>query len=288
MTGVLTQVESRRPSARFLQSMMLIVCIVAAALAVLPPVWVILSALEPPTEFFGTPPIIPNDIQWSGLIQVWKSLDFGELYLNSFYYLAGALVTSLLFNALLGYVLSRLKPRGSRLVAVLVLWTLMIPNTVSVVATYHNIIDFPVLRANLSNSFYPLWIMAGGNAFYVLIFKSFFDRINNEYLEAARLDGASDLAVFRHIILPMSRPVFITVGILTATYVWSDFFWPYMTLTNGHNMTTMVGIYSAYSVALPYNEILIALAFGMLPPVVLFVLLQRYINQGFTLAGLRG
>lgn len=284
----MTRVEARRPSARALQSMMFIISLVVAALAVLPPLWVIFSAMEPSTEFFGTPPLLPNHIQWSQLSLVWNSLDFADLYLNSFYYLAGAILTSLLFNSLLGYVLSRLKPRGSKLVAVVVLWSLMIPNTVSLVATYHNITDFPVLGANLSNTFFPLWIMAGGNAFYVLVFKSFFDQISNDYLEAARLDGASDLTVFRRIILPMSKPVFITVGILSATYVWSDFFWPYMTLTNGHDQTTIVGIYSAFAVSLPYNEILLALAFGMLPPLVLFIVFQRYINQGFTVGGLKG
>lgn len=266
--------------------MMFIVAVVAAMVAVLPPLWVILSAMEPPTEFFGTPPLIPNHINWSDVGRVWHSLNFGDLYLNSFYYLAGALVTSLCFNGLLGYVLSRLKPRGSRLVAVLVLWSLMIPNTVSIVATYRNITHFPITGSDLSNTFYPLWIMAGGNAFYVLVFKSFFDRIENEYLEAARLDGASDMAVFRLIILPMSKPVFITVAILTGTYVWSDFFWPYMTLNNGNNVTTMVGIYSAYTV-LPMNQVLLALAFGMLPPIVLFIFLQRYITQGFMLGGIK-
>ena len=289
ISGVLTRVERRRPSARALQSMMFLIAIVVAMCAVLPALWVILSSLEPTSEFYASvPPLVPTHFIWSTIGQAWNSFDFPVLYLNSFYYLAGALCTSLLFNGLLGYVLSRLRPRGSRLVLVVVLWSLLVPNVVSVVATYQNIVHFPILGANLENSFYALWIMAGGNAFYVLIFKSFFDRIDDSYLEAARIDGASDLQMFRRIILPMSKPVFVTVAILTSTYVWADFFWPYLILNDSHDSTTMVGIFAGSTQGVSENLVLGALLLGMLPPLVLFIALQRYIIQGFQLGGIKG
>lgn len=289
ISGVLTSVERRRPSARLLQSMMFIIAIIAALGAILPALWIIFSSIEPSSEFYSNmPPLIPTHFIWSTFGAAWSAFDFPALYLNSFYYLAGALFTSLLFNGLLGYVLSRLRPRGSRLVLILVLWSLLVPNVVSIVATYNNIVHFPLLGLDLSNTYVALWIMAGGNAFYVLIFKSFFDRIDDSYLEAARIDGASDMQMFRKIILPMSKPVFVTVAILTTTYVWSDFFWPYLILNNTHDATAMVGIYTGASQGISQEVLLAAMLLGMLPPFILFIALQRYIMQGFQLGGVKG
>lgn len=172
------------------------------------------------------------------------------------------------------------------------LWSMMLPNTLAIIAVYRNIVAFPFggldLRgANLTNTFVPLWLMSCANAFVVIVFKSFFDGISDDYLEAARIDGASTLAIFFRIILPMSKPVYVTVGILMTTYVWSDFFWQYLVLNSGNLQTVMVGLYGGSS-SMPKDQLLVALAFGMIPPVALFAFFQRYILSGFALTGLKG
>ena len=194
---------------------------------------------------------------------------------------------ALLFNSLLGYVLSRLKPRGTRFIFLIILWTLMLPNTTAIVPVYKNIIDFPILHLSLVNTYFPMWLMAGASAFNVIIFKSFFDSIPTELIEAAQIDGSSNLNTFFRVMLPLSKPVFLTITIFTVTGAWSDFFWPFLVLNEGSKQTVMVALYGA-STVLPANELLLALTLGMLPPMVVFIFLQRYIMQGFTLSGIKG
>lgn len=285
---LINSIEFRKPKLRLVYAAMVVGVIALALLCVVPILWVIISSLEPAREFYSVhPPIIPDRLNLSLLGQVWSSVGFLRLYANSGQVALGSVISALLFNSLLGYVLSRLRPRGTKLVFVVVLWTLMLPNTTAIVPVYENIIRFPLLHINLANTYFPLWLMAGASAFNVIIFKSFFDSIPGELVEAAQIDGASYLRTFFNIILPLSKPVFLTITIFTVTGSWSDFFWPYLVLSQGTKQTVMVGLYGAAN-NLPANELLLALTFGMVPPMVIFVFLQRYIMQGFTLSGIRG
>ena len=290
--AILSDIESNTRSGKALQVVLLMVSVTVAAICVLLPLWVILSSLEPPTEFFGSPPIVPSHLQWGKILNVWTKLDFGHLYLNTFLVLAGSLLLVLLFDGLFAYVLSKLRPRGATLMVTVLLWSMMLPNTLAIIAIYRNIVSFPfgglgLNGVNLTNTFVPLWLMGCANAFVVIVFKSFFDSISDDYLEAARIDGASTVAIFTRIILPMSRPVFVTVAILITNSIWSDFFWQFLVLNTGNLHTVMVGLYAG-SGSMPHDELLVALAIGMVPPVVLFAFFQRYILSGFTMTGLKG
>ncbi len=285
---LINRVELRKTRIQVLYFAIVAVAVVLAALCFLPILWVIISSLEPAKEFYSLhPPVIPNHLNWSLLGTVWSSVGFLGLYANSGQVVLGSVIMALLFNSLLGYVLSRLKPRGTRFVFLIILWTLMLPNTTAIVPVYKNIIDFPILHVSLINTYFPMWLMAGASAFNVIIFKSFFDSIPTELIEAAQIDGSSNLNTFFRVMLPLSKPVFLTITIFTVTGAWSDFFWPFLVLNEGSKQTVMVALYGA-STSLPANELLLALTLGMLPPMVVFIFLQRYIMQGFTLSGIKG
>jgi multiple sugar transport system permease protein len=285
---LINQIEFRKTRIQVLYFAIVAVAAVLAALCFLPILWVIISSLEPVKEFYSLhPPVIPNHLNWSLLGTVWSSVGFLGLYANSGQVVLGSVIMALLFNSLLGYVLSRLKPRGTKFVFLIILWTLMLPNTTAIVPVYKNIIDFPILHLSLVNTYFPMWLMAGASAFNVIIFKSFFDSIPTELIEAAQIDGSSNLNTFFRVMLPLSKPVFLTITIFTVTGAWSDFFWPFLVLNEGSKQTVMVALYGA-STVLPANELLLALTLGMLPPMVVFIFLQRYIMQGFTLSGIKG
>lgn len=285
---LINKIEMRHRSMQVLYFGILAVAVVLAALCLLPILWVVISSLEPAKEFYSLhPPVIPTHLNWSLLGTVWTSVGFLGLYLNSGQVVLGSVLMALLFNSILGYILSRLKPRGTRFVFLVILWTLMLPNTTAIVPVYKNIINFPLLHLNLINTYFPMWLMAGASAFNVIIFKSFFDSIPSELIEAAQIDGSSNLNTFFRVMLPLSKPVFLTITIFTVTGAWSDFFWPFLVLNEGTKQTVMVALYGA-STSLPANELLLALTFGMLPPMIVFIFLQRYIMQGFTLSGIKG
>jgi multiple sugar transport system permease protein len=161
---------------------------------------------------------------------------------------------------------------------------MMVPNTVGMVPLFKNLIDFPLLHLNLTNTYWPMWFMAAVNPVVILIFKNFFDTIPLALLEAAKIDGASTIGIFIRVILPLSGPVMATITILTMNSVWQDFFWPFMVLKDKSTWSVIVAIYNLKA-TLPQDIQFIALTFAILPPIILFVFFQKYIMNGQSFGG---
>ena len=155
----------------------------------------------------------------------------------------GELVFCILSNGIAGYVISRLKPKGSALFFTIILWTMMLPSSISMVPLFMTFMDFPYLHVDLLNSYIPMWLMAGANAFYVLLFKNFFDTIPMSYVEAARIDGCSDVGIFARIILPLSKPILMVVTIFSINGSWESFFWPYLVIREKQLDTVAVQLF---------------------------------------------
>ena len=283
--GVIVFTDLKRPSVRIGYAAIIIIMLFICVICVFPPVWVILSSFKDIKEFLKTPPtIIPRTFHPEKLPETWKLLEMGRAYVNTGIMAAGAVASAILFNGLMGYVLSRLKPAGTTLVFALMLWTMMLPNTVGLVPLYKNMVD-----ANMLNSFIPRWLRRGANAYYVIVFKSFFDSISKEYIEAARIDGCSDLMIFLRIIVPLSKAVIMVITLFTINGVWADFLWPYLVLTDKNLYTVMVRLYRLTSTSgMSIDKQMIAITFALIPPIILFAIFQKHIMTGFSLGGIKG
>lgn len=290
-TGIISKFDMQNPSVRILYGVIWFCMILAVLLCFVPPLWCMTSALKDSREFFSVPAtIIPRSFHPEKLWETWEMLNFGRAYINTLLVLCGSLIMSLVCNGMMGYVLSRLRPRGYKLVLSLVLWTLMLPQSVSQVPLFKNFLSLPILGINITESYLPMWLLAGANAFYVLIFKSFFDSIPQSLIEAARLDGCTNLGIFFRVMLPLSKPVLMVIAIFTINASWSDFFWPYLVLGSRSELyTVMVKIfYMAGSSGYSEDIQVVALIFTIIPPTILFLFFQRYIMSGFTLSGIKG
>jgi multiple sugar transport system permease protein len=290
-TGIISKFDMQNPSVRILYGVIWVCMILAVLICFVPPLWCMTSALKDSREFFSVPAtIIPRSFHPEKLWETWEMLNFGRAYINTLCVLCGSLIMSLVCNGMMGYVLSRLRPRGYKLVLSLVLWTLMLPQSVSQVPLFKNFLSLPILGINITESYLPMWLLAGANAFYVLIFKSFFDSIPQSLIEAARLDGCTNLGIFFRVMLPLSKPVLMVIAIFTINASWSDFFWPYLVLGSRSELyTVMVKIfYMAGSTGYSEDIQVVALIFTIIPPTILFLFFQRYIMSGFTLSGIKG
>ena len=289
--GIISKFDMQNPIVKVLYGLIWFFLILAVLLCFVPPLWCMTSALKDSREFFSVPAtIIPRSFHPEKLWETWEMLNFGQAYINTVIVLCGSLVMSLVCNGMMGYVLSRLRPRGYKLVLSLVLWTLMLPQSVSQVPLFKNFLSLPILGINITESYLPMWLLAGANAFYVLIFKSFFDSIPQSLIEAARLDGCTNLGIFFRVMLPLSKPVLMVIAIFTINASWSDFFWPYLVLGSRSELyTVMVKIfYMAGSSGYSEDIQVVALIFTIIPPTILFLFFQRYIMSGFTLSGIKG
>ena len=172
--------------------------------------------------------------------------------------------------------------------ATLIMWTMLLPNTLSLVALFMNMIDFPVTGWNLSNTYFPMWMSSGANAFQILLYKNFFDSLSASLVEAARLDGCNRVKIFQKIILPLSKPIVAVDAIFTLSGAWGQFMLPYLVLNDKKMKTVMLAIYDmSLSRQYTIDERLAGIVFSIIPPIIIFFLLQRYIMGGLTVGGVK-
>lgn len=288
-SGLLTSIDFKSKRVRVLYYIVLIFMLLIAAACLFPVLWIFMSSFKDIKEFTRIPPtIIPRSFHPEKLATVWNTMNFGKYYLNTAVVAAGCLATSLVCNGLAGYVLSRLKPRGANFVFMLILWTMLMPTSVSMVPLFMTFIDMPLFHVNLTNTYVPMWLIAGAAPFYIVVFKSFFDSIPISYIEAARIDGCSNMGIFAKIMLPMSKSVAVVVGMFTINGTWGDFFWPYLIIKNPELSTVSVQIFNMKNGSWPMDVYMVSILFVILPPAILFAIFQKHIMSGFTMSGVKG
>ena len=283
-TGVIKKYDMNRLSVRIIYYMVFAVCLMIMIVCVFPFLWTILSSFKTIKEFASEPNIIPHQFQFSGFIKTWTSLKFVKYYMNSAISVLGSIVCAIIFNGMFGYVLSKVRPFGSKVFEMLVMWGLLIPATTSIVPLFMNL-----SKLGLTGTFIPLWLSMGANAFYVVLFKNFFDSLPASYIEAATIDGAGNVTIFFKIVVPLSKSIIMVVGLYAITAAWSDFLLPFLLLQNTAFETVMVKLFSLMRGAKINDvEMLRAIVFAIIPPVILFIIFQKQITQVTIQSGIKG
>lgn len=281
--GIIAQSDLKMPRVRFFYYTIFIICIIITIISIAPPIWVFLSSLKDIKEFTIEPTLLPKKIDFNVFLKTWNDLKFFKYYLNSMYSVAGSVVCAVVFNGLLAYAISIIKPKGSKFIYGLVLGSLMIPATTSVVPLFINI-----NKLGLNGTFYPLWFAIGANAFFVILYKQFFDTLPISVIEAARLDGCNNLQIFFKIIMPLSKPITMVIAMYAVNSAWSDFLLPYLLLNNTGLETVMVRLFQFRNSSATDVEVLRAIVFAMIPPIIIFSLFQKQITQGSSHSGVKG
>ena len=287
--GIITQVEFASRKSKIVYWSMFGILMLISLCAIVPALWILVSGFKDTEEFFRVPPtIIPQSFHPEKLAEVWNTFNYALYYKNTLIASVGCVVFSVVLNGLAGYVLSRLKPHGSKAVFTVILLLMMIPGTIGMVPLYMIICDFPYLHFSMLGTFWPLWLMAGANCFNILLFKSSFDAIPISYIEAAKIDGAGIMYIFFRIMIPLSMPVIMTVAIFTFNGAWGDFFWPYLTLNNKALYTISIFLFQNKTGQYTVDVYMIMLTLAIVPSTIIYALLQKHIIGGLTLGGIKG
>ncbi len=286
--GVIANVEFKTAKAKAIHAVFLIIMLIISLICVVPILWMLISAFKDTKEFLQIPPsFFPEHFDIGKLGRVWKDYNFLMLFGNTIYMAAGDIVFTIVVNGLAGYVLSRLKPRGSRLIFMLIVWTMLLPNNVSQVPLFMTFTDFPVIHANLSNTYWAMWLSAGANCYYILLFKSFFDSLSISYFEAAKVDGCSNIGMFFRIVIPLSLPIIAVIIIFQFNTAWGSFFWPYLLINDPDRVVLGQKLFSMKSNT-PIDEYLCAMIFVIIPPAILYAIFQKQIMGGINIGGVKG
>lgn len=289
-TGLLNFADLKKIRFKMLYWLFFLFMFVISLICLLPILWVAISGLKDIQELYSIPPtIIPKSFHPEIIPEVWSKVHVLKYFKNSVILIIGCLFCDVVFNGLAGYVLSRLKPVGSRVVETLIFWSMLLPG-ISMVPLYMSFVDVPLLHINLVGSYVPIWLMAGASAFNVLLFRNFFAGIPESYLDAAKIDGCGDMGIFVRIILPLSKPIIMVVAIFSITGTWGNFLWPYMILGNTNKEPVAVMLYRLGTglTGIMQNEYLVLLMMSILPMIIMYAFFSRQIMGGLDAGGIKG
>jgi multiple sugar transport system permease protein len=209
---------------------------------------------------------------------------FLRWFMNSFGIAAVVTLSNVFFDSLVGYTLAKFQFRGRYLVFLAILSTLMIPTEMLVIPWYVMAKNFGWL-----DSYWGIMFPGMMTAFGTFLMKQFFETVPNDFLEAARIDGLNEFAIFWRIALPLVTPALSALAIFTFLSNWTAFIWPLIVTTSKELYTLPVGLSSfAVESQIQWELIMTGAALATLPTLTVFLLLQRYIVRGVVLAGLKG
>lgn len=286
--GFLSNAELKYGSGRLIYYVAIAVLLVIAIISIFPFFFAFTSGLKDSTEIFSAGlNLFPTVPQWGNFSEAWTRFDLPRLLWNSVVLVGGGVLLQIVVSTAAAYSLSQLKPFGGNVIMMGFLLTLMIPGIAYIVPLYLSIRDVPILHLNLLNTNWGLWLPYSISAFAIFVLKTFFDRIPGEILDSARVDGASPLHILFYIILPLSRSILIVIAVLSFVNIWKDFLLPLLVISDPAKQPVTVRlIYLAnyYGVNLQMAASFIAL----LPPLLIAIIMQKYMAVGITAGSVKG
>jgi multiple sugar transport system permease protein len=284
--GILSSSDWRRPGVRrTARSVHVLLLAVLVTVGLGPMLWLAKAAVTPTQDTLREPLALwPHGIDWANLSTAWSRVEIDKYFLNTVVLAAGSWFVQLLVATTAGYALSVLRPRYGKALTAIVLATLFVPSVVLLVPLYLTIVDPPLLKTSLINTFWAVWLPAGANAFNILIVQRFFDNLPREVFEAARVDGAGPYRMFWSVVLPMSRPILGVVSVFAIIAAWKDFLWPLLVLPDPDLQPLSVRL-PALQKFVELDVFLAALAISTVIPVALFAVFQRLFLKSNALSG---
>ncbi|MBK8020748.1 MAG: carbohydrate ABC transporter permease [Chloroflexi bacterium] len=277
-----------RPISRLIWYAFLAVIVI---LAVAPLAWMLTTSLRPETEIVTTDiHWIPRQFTFEHFTAILAERPMLRWLFNSLFVSTTATALVLLLDSLAGYAFARMEFRGRNVLFMIILSMLFVPIQVTVVPLF-----ILLARMGLTDTYWALIIPVGANVTGVFLMRQFFLSIPSELEDAARVDGASALRIWWSVVLPLARPALTAVAILTFLSTWNSFFWPLIVTRSDDVRTLPVGIAQFLSLRAgmvqgqqSIGQSMAGAVFAALPPIVFFVVLQRYFIEGISRTGLKG
>lgn len=260
--------------------LMIVVCVA-------PILFAFFSGFKTIDEFYALDvKLMPEKIELSKMFDIIKTLKLGRAFGVSMVIFALQWFGNVIVGGVAGYTISRLQPKGSRMLFKLMLWTMMMPGTLSMVPMFMLWADFPIIHVSFLNTFVPFAIGSFSNIFHILMFKTFFDGIPTSFIEAAKIDGSSNLGIFFRIVMPLSKPIIMTISIFAFTTSWNNFMEPFLYLKDPKLAPVALKL---YTVAQNYTEpqVLLTAFLICIPVLIVYFIFSNQILNNDMSAGIK-
>lgn len=254
-----------------------------------PILWLFFSAFKEKGEIFGTLNLWPEKWNFNNFINGWSgfgNVSFGTFFKNSFIVTIGATILSVFGSVFVAYGFARIEFRGRNFLFACMMMSLMLPTQVLMVPQYILFSKFDWI-----NTYLPLIVpYLGGYPFFIFLCVQFIKGIPNELDESAYIDGCGKFMVFYHIILPLSRSAMITSAIFSFYWRWADFIGPmlYLKKPKLYTISIALKLFADPNSVTDWGAMFAMSFLSLLPVIIIFLFLQKYIVEGISSTGIKG
>ncbi|HEY6192687.1 MAG TPA: carbohydrate ABC transporter permease [Bacteroidota bacterium] len=250
-----------------------------------PFLWMISGSFKPELEINGFS-LWSSNFVLAGYRAVFTKIPIIRALLNSLVVSLSVTASVVVFGSMVGYALAKLDFLGRGVLYLLILFTMMIPFQITLIPQY-----ILMVKLGWTDTYLSLIVPAMMSGFSIILFRQFFMSIPGALIDAARIDGCSDLRILFRIIWPLSRPVIITVAILTFMASWNDVLWPLLVVRE-RSLMTMPQIVTIFVIGgeaeTQLGSLLAAATLLALPVTVAYAFFQRYFIESMASSGIKG
>jgi multiple sugar transport system permease protein len=264
-----------------------VVLIVLCLMALFPVLWMVSLSFKELSHMFDYPPrLIPDPWSTEGYRSAIEDWQFVRYFGNTVFITGLRMIGTLLASSLVAYGFARYDGPLKEVMFIVVLSPLFLPEQITLIPLF-----IGYSKLNWIDTYYPLVVPAFfGKAVYIFLLRQFFMTLPTELDDAARLDGCSEFGILWRIILPLSKPALAAVAIFTFMDSWNDFLIPLIFLKSTDKLTLSVGLTRLLGEAgtTQWHTLMASATLMVVPPILLFILFQRYFIQGIALTGMKG
>ena len=253
--------------------------VVGAVLSLIPLLWMVSASLMPTGEASTYPPrLFPHTVTFEHYRVLFTRLTVGRSLLNSTIIAVAITGLSLFINGAAGYAFAKIRFRGRNRTFYLLTLGLLIPTQVAMLPLF-----LMMKEMHLVNTYWGVIIPGLASIFGIFLVRQYALSIPDDLLDAARMDGASELRIFWSVVLPVIRPILATLSIWTFLAAWNDFLWPLVVLSDSRRYTLPVALAGLVGEHVQDTELMMAGAVvTVIPVLIVFLALQRYYIRGVT------
>ena len=276
-----------RPGQKIITDLLLYTFLIFTAIfMILPFIWMLSTSFKLPQDIFGYPPmLIPETPVLDNYFYIFKEKNLLRVLANTFFVALSTTMLSLFFTALGGYGFAKFNFLGKNILFALLLATMVIPGAVMMVPSF-------VIMRELGwvDKFWPLIIPGAANAFGIFFFRQYISTINDELMDAARIDGASEFKIFWSIILPIISPGMTSLGLIFFMRSWNDYLGPliYLKSPQLHTITLAINALSGSAGLTAWGEQMAMSVVSLIPLLIIFLIFQRRFVEGIMAGAVKG
>ncbi|UAL49462.1 carbohydrate ABC transporter permease [Sutcliffiella horikoshii] len=255
-------------------------------ITIIPLYWMLISSFRDTTVSVSfKPEWFPSEVTLATYIRFLTETDALRWLFNSIFVSSVLTLSNVIFSSLAGYAFAKLRFPGRNTIFWLLLGTMMIPAQVTLIPVYIMIVNVFGLVDTYLAIMLPMFTVVGN----IFLMKQYMSTLPTTLIQAARIDGCSEIGIFRKIILPISKPGVAVLAIFTFVSTWNEFFWPFLVTQSSSMRTIQVGLASfKFQDATDYGAMMAGSMLAALPMFILFFALQRYFLQGITIGAVKG